>query len=158
METACTMKKSESAPVLHVAGSDVKGDEIVRPSSAPVTGDEVKAAIDKWSHLVPNDESKKKVDALIPQVLKGRQKMEQLVALICSPSNSSKLANYAHMVFVMVFPDCCDEQRNKFGGMLASIASDRSGGGGTQEDLYWSEYDSGGYDPCPLWDDESSSW
>lgn len=119
-----------------------------------------KDAINMWSHLVPSGEVKAEIDDLIPQVLERRQKMERLVEILCDRSNSSQFANYAHMVFVMVFPDCCDEERNKLGGMLAGIASFRGSGGGLDAADYLNDYYNGGYDSYPPeYDDfESSKW
>lgn len=115
-----------------------------------------KDAINMWSHLVPSGEVKAEIDDLIPQVLERRQKMERLVEILCDRSNSSQFANYAHMVFVAVFPDCSDEERNKFGGMLSTIASHRSSGGGTQVDVYWTWYKDGCFDTFAPEDDFES--
>ena len=118
----------------------------------------IKEAVCKWSHLVPAGDVKSEIDVLIPQVLKSRQKMKQLVTLICNPSNSSEFANYAHMVFTAVFPDYSEEERNKFGGMLSTIASHRSSGGGTQVDVYWAWYKDGYFNTFAPEDDDFESY
>lgn len=131
-----------------------------RRSSDPITRHErdeaTKRAIGKWAHLVPKetqDEANvtKKVNDALEEVvihaglLERKAAMITLVELICVPVNRS-YANYAHMVFADALPDCDDEERNKFGGMLAGIAGSK---GGTAS-LFWSWYTKGYFDSTPL--------
>lgn len=120
-----------------------------------------KEAVSKWSHLVPSGVVKTEIDDLIPQVLESRQKMERLIALICDSSNSSKFANYAHMVFTSVFFCIDSSERNKLERMLDVVADHRGSGGGLDFTTYLMYYDSGRYNDClPENDDDfkSSGW
>ena len=130
-------------------------ENLENASSTLTSQTRIKEAVCKWSHLVPAGDVKSEIDVLIPQILESRQKMEQLVTLVCNPSNSSEFANYAHMVFTAVFPDYSDEERNKFGGMLSTIAGHRSSGGGTHPDVYWTWYNAGYFNTFAPEDDDS---
>lgn len=115
------------------------------------------SAISKWSHLVPSGSLKTAIDTLVPQVLESREKMKELVTLICNPSNSSKYANYAHMIFKSIFTDCANVERNKLEKMLATIADHRDSGGGTQSDLYWTWYEDKYFDSLAP-EDDGTEW
>ncbi len=131
------------------------GEDTKTSTSMP----KIEEATRKWTHLVSDGDVKSEIDVLIPQILGSRQKMEELVALICNPSNDGKFANYAHMVFTTAFPDCNNEERNKLGGMLAAISSDKCGGGGANPSTYWSDYDSGCFSAFTMDDAlDSESW
>ena len=65
------MNRTKSEPSLHI-GMDIQA-ETVRPNSAPVTGDEVKKAISKWSYLLPDGAIKDEIDSLLP-LLKSHEK------------------------------------------------------------------------------------
>jgi hypothetical protein len=139
-------ERSKSVPPI-----GVKRFEIIRSraDSAPVTGREIQTAINKWSHLVPQNVTTTQVNNALREVVTSdmrKEKMAPLVELICNPANDRAYANYAHMVFVSAIPDCSDEERNKFGGMLAAIASSR---GGTSS-LFWDWYANGYFDSIPL--------
>lgn len=119
------------------------------------------SAISKWSHLVPSGSVKTAIDTLVPQVLESREKMEELVTLICDPSNSSKYANYAHMLFTSMFTDYAEAERNKLERMLDTITDYRGSGGGLDFTAYLMYYDSGRYDDCLPEDDDDfkdSKW
>jgi hypothetical protein len=133
-----------------------KNRHIQRSNSAPVTNREIQAVINKWSYLVPKETQDgtnvtRKVNDALEEVVVHTElperigKMKILVTLICNPANDRAYANYAHMVFVSAIPDCDDEERNKLGGMLATIASRRDGGGGTDSSIYWEHYSKGYY-------------
>lgn len=119
------------------------------------------SAISKWSHLVPSGSLKTAIDTLVPQVLESREKMKELVTLICDPGNSSKYANYAHMIFTSVFFGINNSERNKLERMLDVIADHRGSGGGLDPTTYLMYYDSGRYDDCLPEDDDdfkASKW
>lgn len=151
-----------SCLVLALFNGDCLGmDHTEDLESALASQTRIKEAIDKWSHLVPNGEVKTKIDDLVPQVLESRQKMEQLVTLICCPSNSSQFANYAHMVFTSIFFCIDSSERNKLERMLDVVADHRGSGGGLDPATYLMYYDSGRYNDClPEEDDDfkSSKW
>lgn len=154
------MNRSKSDPVLPTTDGMVGGSRADRPSSAPVTKNEMQEAINKWSHLVPNNATTVRINKTLQEVIthiespESKQKMEALVELICNPGYRSTYANYVHMVFIDALPDSNDEERNKFGGMLAGIANSR---GGTSS-LFWDWYAKGYFDsrlPMVTEEDES---
>lgn len=144
------MNRAKSEPSLHIS-MDIQ-TETGRPSSAPVTTWEIQEAISKWAHLVPENATTTQVNETLQEAIihmespERKHKMEALVELICNPDNRSTYANYVHMVFIDALPDCGDEEKNKFGGMLAGIANSS---GGTAS-LFWDWYAKGYFDSTPL--------
>lgn len=143
------MERAKSEPSLRAS---MDHTETIRPSSTPVTAREIQEAISKWAHLVPENATTTQVNKALQEAIIHiesapgcRHEMEVLVELICSPDDRSIYANYVHMVFVSALPDCNDEERNKFGGMLAGIAGSK---GGTAS-LFWNWYAKGYFDSVP---------
>ena len=118
------------------------------PSQAFSFNARMQESSSKWSHLIPSDDVKSAIDNLIPFVLESREKMEQLITLICKPENISAYANYAHMMFACVFRDINTPERNKLERMLDVIADRKGSGGITDCATFLMYYDNGRYDDC----------
>ena len=136
--------------------------ETLESNSGPITNNEIQNAINRWAHLVPSEDViTQQVNAALIDVITyidsniHIQKMEALVNLICSPNTPKEYAHYVSTVFSSIdFSVILSDIPHKYDRMLASIGSDRGGGGGTCANVYWQRYNSGFYDPCVPVDDE----
>ena len=139
------MNKSNSDPISHVTADAVREEKVARPGSTLVTKSGMEEAISKWAHLVPKNDVTEQVNKTLQETVicigssEFKHKMEKLVDFVCNSDNRNTYANYVHMVFVDALPYCGNEERNKFGGMLAGIANSK---GGTSS-LFWDWYDKG---------------
>lgn len=134
-----------------------KQNEVIDNSNR-ISHREIQKAINFWSHLVPENEKTRKINKLIEKVINsyGTERliqMEILVDLLTDENTDKAYGNYAHMVFQSSILDFTEEM-NKFGGMLAGIASNRGSGGGCCPDLYWREYEMGYFDSFQSYEEE----
>ena len=141
------MNRSKSDPVFPVATGTVEGREVARPSSAPVTKNEIENAISKWSYLVPTNENTEKVCNFFYSILSDETKMKQFVQLICEIADE-RYASFASLVFADSYAKNESDERSKCGAMLADIRNFfASKGRGIQASLFWTRYQAGYYDP-----------
>ena len=157
------MNRTKSEPSLF-AGMDIQ-TETVWADSDSVTTQGIQRAISKWAHLVPENATTVQVNETLQEAIihikspDCKNKMEALVELICNPDIAKGYAHYVSNVFSSIdFSEYLSDIPFKYCRMLASIGSDRSGGGGTCAALYWQNYYSGFYDPCIPDDEDILKW
>ena len=143
--------RSKSADNVRSIESSKETLQRQRSNSAPVTARETLKVISRWAHLVPDGETKKRIDALIPTALSDGQHMNELISLVCTSENT-EYASYASLSFVDFFEKDESDESCKYGGMLDHIRSRRmaSGGKAVEPSLFLHYYDSGYYNPEEL--------
>lgn len=135
------MNRAMSDPVLSVTDSMVDGSRADRPSSAPVTRNEIENAIDRWSHLVPSGETKSEIDELLPSVMDSEHNMQDLIQLLCS--SDSKYANYAFVLFSDIFAKVESNICFGYGSLLSYMGVTKAS---DTPEAYWSAYKNGDFD------------
>jgi hypothetical protein len=128
-----TSALSSSKPMVYIS------QILHAPVQPPMPNPLLTAAINKWSHLIPDGEVKIEINTLLLD-LGSLEKKEELVELLCSHIGEN-YALYASTIFADIFVDT-EEENDEFGRMLAHINSDRIP---RQPSSYWEFHQKGYY-------------